>query len=126
LPYLGAAIQAGVLSGDVKDVLLLDIDANGVLNVSAQDKATGKEHQFAITATTNLGEREIEDLVREAKHHEAEDKQRKVLIDARNQADAMIYQIEKTLCEVEDQVAAADRGRIGDHLLRPACVIMAV
>jgi molecular chaperone DnaK len=89
-----------------------DIDANGILNVSAQDKATGKEQQIAITATTNLGEREIEDLVREAKRHEAEDKQRRMLIDARNQADAMTYQIEKTLRETGDQVAASDRGRI--------------
>jgi len=89
-----------------------DIDANGILNVSAQDKATGKEQQIAITATTNLGEREIEDLVREAKRHEAEDKQRRMLIDARNQADAMIYRIEKTLRETGDQVAASDRGRI--------------
>jgi molecular chaperone DnaK len=89
-----------------------DIDTNGILNVSAQDKATGKEQQIAITATTNLSEREIEDLVREAKRHEAEDKQRKMLIDVRNQADAMIYQIEKTLREMGDQVAASDRGRI--------------
>jgi molecular chaperone DnaK len=89
-----------------------DIDANGILNVSAQDKATGKEQQITITATTNLSEREIEDLVREAKRHEAEDERRKALIDARNQADAMIYQIEKTLRDVGDQVSASDRGRI--------------
>ena len=89
-----------------------DIDANGILNVSAQDKATGKQQQITITATTNLSEREIEDLVREAKRHEAEDQRHKMLVDARNQADAMIYQIEKTLREVGDQVSASDRGRI--------------
>jgi molecular chaperone DnaK len=89
-----------------------DIDANGILNVSAQDKATGKEQQITITATTNLSEREIEDLVREARRHEAEDKRRKMLIDARNRADSMIYQIEKTLREMGDQIPASDRGRI--------------
>jgi molecular chaperone DnaK len=89
-----------------------DIDANGILNVSARDKATGKEQQIKITATTNLSEREIEDLVREAKRHEAEDKQHKMLIDARNKADAMIYQIEKTLRDLDNKVSASDRGRI--------------
>jgi molecular chaperone DnaK len=89
-----------------------DIDANGILNVSAQDKATGKEQQIKITATTNLSEREIEDLVREAKRHEAEDKRHKMLIDARNKADAMIYQIEKTLRDLGSQVSASDRGQI--------------
>jgi len=89
-----------------------DIDANGILNVTAQDKATGKEQKITITATTNLSEREIEDLVREAKRHETEDTRRKMLIDARNKADAIIYQIEKTLREMGDQVSAEDRGRI--------------
>ena len=89
-----------------------DIDANGILNVTAQDKATGKEQKITITATTNLSEQEIEDLVREAKRHETEDTRRKMLIDARNKADAIIYQIEKTLREMGDQVSAEDRGRI--------------
>jgi molecular chaperone DnaK len=89
-----------------------DIDANGILNVSAQDKATGQEQQIAITATTNLSEREIEELVREAKRHETEDQQRKMLIDAHNQADATIYQIEKTLRETGEQVSSSDRGQI--------------
>jgi molecular chaperone DnaK len=89
-----------------------DIDANGILNVTAEDKATGTEQKITITATTNLSEREVEDLVREAKRHEAEDARRKLLIDARNKADAMIYQIEKTLRDLGDQVSAEDRGRI--------------
>jgi molecular chaperone DnaK len=89
-----------------------DIDANGILNVSAQDKATGQEQQIAITATTNLSEREIEELVREAKRHETEDQQRKMLIDAHNQADATIYQTEKTLRETGEQVSSSDRGQI--------------
>jgi molecular chaperone DnaK len=89
-----------------------DIDANGILNVTAKDRATGQEQQITITATTNLSEREIEDLVREAKRHESEDTRRKMLIDARNKADAMIYQIEKTLREMGNQISASDRGRI--------------
>ncbi len=89
-----------------------DIDANGILNVSAKDKATGKEQKITITASTNLSQDEVEDLVREAKRHEAEDRERKELVEARNTADALIYQMEKTLRELGDQVSASDRGRI--------------
>jgi molecular chaperone DnaK len=89
-----------------------DIDANGILNVSAKDKATGKEQQITITATTNLSEDDVEQLVREAKRHEAEDQKRRDLIDARNTADQLIYQMEKMLRDLGDQVSASDRGRI--------------
>ncbi len=89
-----------------------DIDANGILNVSAQDKATGKEQQITITATTNLSKEEVERLVQDAKRHEAEDRRRKELIEARNTADALIYQMEKTLRDLGDKVSASDRGRI--------------
>ena len=89
-----------------------DIDANGILNVSAKDKATGKEQQITITATTNLSKDEVERLVQEAKRHQAGDQQRKELIEARNTADALIYQMEKTFRDLGDQVSASDRGRI--------------
>ena len=89
-----------------------DIDANGILNVSAQDKATGKEQQIAITATTNLSKEEVERLVQDAKRHGAEDRRRKELIEARNTADALIYQMEKTLRDLGDKVSTSDRGRI--------------
>jgi molecular chaperone DnaK len=89
-----------------------DIDANGILNVSAKDTATGKEQQITITATTNLSEDDVERLVREAKQHEAEDQKRKELIDARNTADQLIYQMEKMLRDLGDKVSASDRGRI--------------
>jgi molecular chaperone DnaK len=89
-----------------------DIDANGILNVSAKDKATGKEQQIAITASTNLNKDDVERLVQDAKRHEAEDQKRKELIDARNTADALIYQMEKTLRDLGDKVQASDRGRI--------------
>jgi molecular chaperone DnaK len=89
-----------------------DIDANGILNVTAQDKATGKEQKITITATTNLSKSEVEQKVQEAKRHEAEDRRRKELIEARNTADQLIYQSEKTLRELGDKVPAGDRSKI--------------
>jgi molecular chaperone DnaK len=89
-----------------------DIDANGILNVSAKDKATGKEQQITITASTNLSDSDVERLVREAKQHEAEDEKRRDLIQARNTADQLIYQMEKMLRDLGDKVSASDRGRI--------------
>jgi molecular chaperone DnaK len=89
-----------------------DIDANGILNVSAQDKATGKEQKITITATTNLTKDEVEQRVQEAKRHEAEDRKRRDLIEARNTADQLLYQTEKTLNELGDKVPANDRQTI--------------
>jgi molecular chaperone DnaK len=89
-----------------------DIDANGILNVSARDKATGKEQKIAITASTNLEKKDVERLVREAQQHSVEDRRRRELVDARNQADTLIYQVEKSLKGLGDQVPAADRSRV--------------
>jgi len=89
-----------------------DIDANGILNVSAKDKATGKEQQITITASTNLDKDQVENLVQEAKRNEAQDQRRKELIEARNAADTLIYQMEKTLRDLGDKVSAPDRDRI--------------
>ena len=89
-----------------------DIDANGILNVSAQDKATGQEQTIAITASTNLDDQDVDRMVREAKQHAAEDRQRQELAQARNQADATIYQVEKALRETNGQVPASDRSTI--------------
>ena len=89
-----------------------DIDANGILNVSAQDKATGKEQKITITATTNLTKDDVERMVQEAKKHEAEDRRRRELAEARNEADSLIYQTEKLLRELGDKVPAKDRGTI--------------
>ncbi len=89
-----------------------DIDANGILNVSAKDLATGKEQRITITATTNLSKEDIERMVREAKLHEAEDRRRKELAEARNEADSLIYQTEKLLRELGDKVPPTDRGTI--------------
>ncbi|MBS3784622.1 MAG: molecular chaperone DnaK, partial [Anaerolineae bacterium] len=89
-----------------------DIDADGILNVSAQDKATGKEQKVTIEATTNLSEDDVDEMVKEAKRHASEDRQRKELIEARNKADQLVYQMEKSLRDLGDQVSASDRGRI--------------
>ncbi|MFC2031368.1 molecular chaperone DnaK, partial [Chloroflexota bacterium] len=89
-----------------------DIDANGILNVAAQDKATGKEQRITITASTNLSTSEVEQKVQDAKRHEAEDLKRKELIEARNTADSLVYQAEKSLSELGDKVPADDRATI--------------
>ncbi len=89
-----------------------DIDANGILNVSAKDKATGREQKITITASTNLSKQDVERMVSEAKRNEAADAQRKALSDARNTGDSLAYAAEKSLRELGDKVPAADRGRI--------------
>ncbi|MCA9894862.1 MAG: Hsp70 family protein, partial [Anaerolineae bacterium] len=89
-----------------------DIDANGILNVSAKDKATGKEQKITITASTNLTENEVDRLVREADTHREADERRAELIQARNEADAVIYQLEKSFNEMGDSVPVNDRGMI--------------
>ena len=83
-----------------------DIDADGILNVSAQDKATGREQHITITASSGLSKEEVERMVKEAGQHAAEDRQRKERVEARNMADSMIYQAEKILREQGDKVPA--------------------
>jgi molecular chaperone DnaK len=85
-----------------------DIDANGILHVTAKDKATGKEQQVTITASTNLDKGDIDRMVQEARQHEAEDKKRRELIDAKNTADNLVYQTEKTLRDLGDKVSSND------------------
>ncbi len=93
-----------------------DIDANGILNVTAKDKATGKEQKVTITASTNLSKDEIERMVQQAREHEAEDRRRKELAEARNLADNLIYQTEKTLKELGDKVPLGEREKINNKL----------
>jgi molecular chaperone DnaK len=87
-----------------------DIDANGILNVSARDKATGKEQRVTITASTNLDKGDIDRMVNEAKANEAADQRRRELVDARNTADAAAYQVEKQLNELGMNVPGEVRG----------------
>ena len=81
-----------------------DIDANGILHVTAKDKASGKEQKVTITASTNLNKNDIDRMVQESRAHEAEDKKRRELIDAKNTADSLVYQTEKALRDLGDKV----------------------
>ncbi|MBX3036514.1 MAG: molecular chaperone DnaK [Anaerolineales bacterium] len=89
-----------------------DIDANGILNVTAKDKATGKEQKVTITASTNLNKNDIERMVQEAKQNESADKKRREVIQVKNDADNLAYQIEKSLRELGDKVPSAERSEI--------------
>ena len=89
-----------------------DIDANGIVNVSAKDLGTGKEQHITITASSNLSDADIEKAVKEAAEFEAQDKKRKEGIDARNDADSMAFQIEQALKEVGDKVDASEKEKI--------------
>lgn len=89
-----------------------DIDSNGILKVTALDKATGKQQNVTITASTNLTQNEIERMVREARDHESEDRNRKELVEARNIADSLAYQTEKTIRELGDKIPAIERQNI--------------
>ena len=89
-----------------------DIDANGILNVSAKDRATGKEQKITITGSSGLSKEEIDRMVKEAEAHAEEDKRRAELIEARNRGDSLIYQIEKLLKEHADKITEADKQAI--------------
>ncbi|MBQ9045164.1 MAG: molecular chaperone DnaK [Oscillospiraceae bacterium] len=93
-----------------------DIDANGIVNVSAKDLGTGKEQHITITSSTNMSKEDIDKAVREAEQFAAEDAKRKEEVDVRNQGDQMVYQTEKTLEELGDKVDAAQKGEIESKL----------
>jgi molecular chaperone DnaK len=89
-----------------------DIDANGIVSVSAKDLATGKEQKITITASSGLSKQDVDRLVKEAQSHAAEDQKRRELIDARNEADGLAYVVEKTLNENRERVPVSERSRI--------------
>ena len=89
-----------------------DIDANGIVNVSAKDLGTGKEQHITITSGSNMSEADIDKAVREAAEFEAQDKKKKEGIDARNDADSMVFQTEKALEEVGDKISASDKSAV--------------
>ena len=89
-----------------------DIDANGIVKVSAKDLGTGKEQQISITASTNLSQEDIDKAVREAEQYAAEDKARKDEVDTHNAADQTIYQTEKTLNELGDKISSEEKASI--------------
>jgi len=93
-----------------------DIDANGILNVSAKDLGTGKEQKITITASTKLSKEEIDRMIKEAKEHEEEDKRRKEEVEVRNNAESLIYTTEKTLSEFGDKIGKEQKDKINEKL----------
>jgi molecular chaperone DnaK len=89
-----------------------DIDANGIVHVSAKDLGTGKENDITITSNTNMSKEDIDKAVKEAEEYAAEDKKRREAVDIRNNADQMIYQTEKTLNELGDKLADDEKSKI--------------
>ncbi len=95
-----------------------DIDANGIVNVKAVDKGTGKEQHITITSSTNMSEEEIEKAVKDAEKHAAEDKAAKEAVDAKNHAEAAIFQIKKSLDEIGDKVSEADKAPVLEKITK--------
>lgn len=98
--------------GIPKIEVTFDIDANGILNVSAKDQATAKEQRIMIQASTNLAEDEINRMIKEAEAHASEDKKRKEEVEIKNNADALVYQVERQLTDLGDKVPAGDQERV--------------
>lgn len=93
-----------------------DIDANGILNVAAHDKATGKKQDIHITASSTLTKDDIEKLVKEAKEHESEDKQKRESVESKNKLESLVYEVEKNLKEHKDKISADDAKKVEDAL----------
>ncbi|OLE10431.1 MAG: molecular chaperone DnaK [Acidobacteria bacterium 13_1_20CM_4_56_7] len=93
-----------------------DIDANGILNVTAKDNATGKDQKITITSSSGLSKEEVERMAKDADAHAAEDKAQRETIDAKNQLDSMVYQIEKMLKEQGDKISGSERGDVENAL----------
>ena len=93
-----------------------DIDANGIVNVSAKDKATGKQQQIRIQASGGLSDSDIDRMVDDAESHAEEDKRRRAQVEARNRAEALVHSTEKSLAEHGDKVSSADRDAVNSAL----------
>jgi molecular chaperone DnaK len=100
------------MRGQPQIEVTFDIDANGILHVSAKDKASGKEQKIVIKASSGLNEDEIKRMVKDAEAHAEEDRKFRELVDSRNKADAMMHATEKALAELGDKVQGADRAAI--------------
>ena len=96
--------------------VIFDIDANGILNVTAKDTATGKDQKIAITSSSGLSKEEVERMAKEAEAHSAEDKQKREEVETRNQLDGMVYQVEKMLKENGDKISGGERGEVENAL----------
>ena len=105
------SVEVNVLQGE-RAVVTCDIDANGIVNVSAKDLGTGKEQHITITSSSNMSKEDIEKAVKEAEQYAAQDKKLKEEVEVRNQADQMVYQSEKTLSEMGDKIPADDKSKV--------------
>jgi molecular chaperone DnaK len=95
-----------------------DIDANGILHVSAKDKATGQEQKIRIEASSGLSEKEIDQMVQDAESHAEDDKERRERVEIRNQADSLVYQTEKNLKDLEDKISGDQKAKVEAALER--------
>jgi molecular chaperone DnaK len=93
-----------------------DIDADGIVNVSAKDKSTNKDQSITITASSGLSDKEIENMIQEAEKHSSSDKERKEVIEATNHADGLMYETEKNMNEYKDQLTNEDTGSIKEKI----------
>ena len=93
-----------------------DIDANGILNVTAKDKATGKDQKITITSSSGLSKEEVERMAKDAEAHSAEDKAKREEIEARNQLDGLVYNMEKMLKEHGEKISGAEDGDVENAL----------
>jgi molecular chaperone DnaK len=100
-----------------------DIDANGILNVSAKDKATGKEQSIRIEASSGLSQAEIDRMVKDAERHESEDKTRRDEVEVRNKADQMVYQAEKNLTEFGDKIDPTEKAQLEAAIQRTKAAV---
>jgi molecular chaperone DnaK len=103
--------------GEPQIEVTFDIDANGILNVKAQDKATGKEQTITITGSGNLGREEIEKMVEESQRYAEEDAKAKEAQEVKNRADSLAYQAEKNISELGDKIEEADKQRVQEKLI---------
>ena len=95
-----------------------DIDANGILHVSAKDKATGKEQKIRIEASSGLSESEIEQMIKDAESHAGEDRKRRERVEARNRADTLVYQTERNLQEIAEKISGDQKAKVEAALER--------
>ena len=99
-------------SGIPQIEVTFDIDANGILDVKAKDRATGREQTVRITASSMLSKDDVDQMVRDAQEHESEDRKRREQVEARNQAEALTFQAERTLKDLGDKISAEDRAAV--------------
>ncbi len=97
-----------------------DIDANGILDVTAKDRATGREQQVRITASSMLSKDDVDKMVRDAQEHAEEDRKRREAVDTRNQAEQLAFQAERTLRDLGDKVSSEDKADVEIEGRRPA------